>query len=95
MDLGLRGKHAIVTGGSLGIGKAIARELAREGVQHSELFVAVESVLLRRMLQVRTVERVRIREARGDREADGGIDDRLDPGGVHPGGHQRDHHAHL
>jgi len=31
MDLGLRGKHAIVTGGSLGIGKAIAWELAREG----------------------------------------------------------------
>ena len=32
MDLGLRGKHAIVTGGSLGIGIAIALELAREGV---------------------------------------------------------------
>src|SRR5947208_3769379 len=31
MDLGLRGKHAIVTGGSLGIGKAIAPEVAREG----------------------------------------------------------------
>lgn len=31
MDLGLNGKRAIVTGGSLGIGKAIARELAREG----------------------------------------------------------------
>ncbi|UCF67217.1 MAG: SDR family NAD(P)-dependent oxidoreductase, partial [Acidobacteriota bacterium] len=31
MDLGLQGKGAIVTGGSLGIGRAIALELAREG----------------------------------------------------------------
>ena len=32
MDLELTGKKAIVTGGSVGIGKATARELAREGV---------------------------------------------------------------
>jgi len=32
MELGLQGKRALVTGASRGIGKCIARELAREGV---------------------------------------------------------------
>jgi NAD(P)-dependent dehydrogenase (short-subunit alcohol dehydrogenase family) len=45
MDLGLQGKHEIVTGGSRGISKAIAPELAREGVDvaiaaHSEADLA-------------------------------------------------------
>ena len=31
MDLGLKGKNAIVTGGSQGVGFAIAQGLAREG----------------------------------------------------------------
>ena len=37
MDLKLTGKTALVTGGSEGIGKAIAIALAREGVGHGDL----------------------------------------------------------
>ena len=32
MDLGLSGKHALVTGASQGLGRAIAKTLAMEGV---------------------------------------------------------------
>ena len=32
MDLGISGRRALVTGGSLGIGRATAAELASEGV---------------------------------------------------------------
>ena len=33
MDLGLEGRRAVVTGGSRGIGKAVATKLAAEGVR--------------------------------------------------------------
>ena len=32
MDLELKGKRAVITGGSVGIGLAVARALASEGV---------------------------------------------------------------
>src|SRR5712691_8290040 len=44
MDLQLKGKCAVVTGGSRGIGKAIARQLAREGVDVAVVARGVEAL---------------------------------------------------
>jgi NAD(P)-dependent dehydrogenase (short-subunit alcohol dehydrogenase family) len=44
MDLELAGKTAIVTGGSRGIGKAIARELAAEGVDVAVVARAIDDL---------------------------------------------------
>jgi len=44
MDLELSGKAAIVTGGSRGIGKAIARELATEGVDVAIVARSIEAL---------------------------------------------------
>ncbi len=35
MDLGLKGKTALIAGGSTGLGKAVAMEMAREGAKIS------------------------------------------------------------
>jgi NAD(P)-dependent dehydrogenase (short-subunit alcohol dehydrogenase family) len=45
MQMGLKGKHAVVTGGGMGIGQAVALGLAEEGVDISILDVNAEAAL--------------------------------------------------
>lgn len=59
MDLGLQGKLAIVAGGGRGIGKAIARELAREGVDMAIVSRSQEQLeITARELQAETGQRI-------------------------------------
>ena len=44
MDLGLKGKTAIIIGGSRGIGKAVVREFGREGVEVALVSRSIEDL---------------------------------------------------
>src|SRR5438874_11481541 len=98
MDLGLTGRAAIVTGGSKGLGRAIAGELAAEGADvaicarhEDELAAAAEELrrigrtVYEQVADVTDPEQVRDFVARSA-EALGGIDILVNnAGGAHPG----------
>jgi NAD(P)-dependent dehydrogenase (short-subunit alcohol dehydrogenase family) len=99
MDLGLEGRRALVTGGSKGLGAAIARELVGEGVRVAicarsadeveatgEELRAAGGVVHAQAADVTDPEQVRDLVARSA-EALGGIDFLVNnAGGAHPGG---------
>ena len=78
MDLGLRGKVAVVTGGSVGIGLAIAEGLAAEGVNLVLAARGAESVrdearrIAGALRRSRRGRRLRRRHPHGDGRADRG-----------------------
>ena len=98
MKLGLEGRRAIVTGGSKGLGAAIANELASEGARvaicsrsEDELLAAAEelrssgAVVYAQRADVTDPEQVRDFVARSAQEL-GGIDFLVNnAGGAHPG----------
>ncbi len=101
MNLGLEGRRAIVTGGSKGIGAAIAQELVREGARvaicsrnEDEILATAEelrssgAVVYAQPADVTDPERVRDFVTRAA-EALGGIDFLVNnAGGAHPGDFQ-------
>jgi NAD(P)-dependent dehydrogenase (short-subunit alcohol dehydrogenase family) len=70
MELGLKGKAAIVTGGSRGIGAGIARELAQEGVGVF-LVARAEAALKARAEEIRSRHNVEARYLSADLREDG------------------------
>jgi NAD(P)-dependent dehydrogenase (short-subunit alcohol dehydrogenase family) len=100
MDLGLAGRRAIVTGGSKGIGLAVARELAVEGAsvaicsrREDELTAAAEEItvaapsarVFHQVADVTDDEQVR-RFVSASADALGGVDVLVNnAGGAHPG----------
>lgn len=73
MDLGLKDKVAVITGGSVGIGLAIADELAREGV-HLVLCARGEERLTNEAKRLRATHGVRVLTVVGDVAQAGDID---------------------
>ena len=69
MDLGLRGKTAIVTGGSQGIGEAVARALAGEGVRVA-ICARTEDQLKQTAQEIERETGVEILPLRADAESD-------------------------
>ncbi len=99
MELGLSGRRALVTGGSKGLGLAIARDLVSEGVSvaicsrnEDEVMAAAEelrgesAVVYAQRADVTDPEQVRDFVARSAEEL-GGVDFLVNnAGGAHPGG---------